>query len=137
MQCIICKKIVRDDDKSVIQKPRIQGLLPLISSAEKRQDNRAKEILSKKEAILNGAIKIKYHIDCRKSYTSFPNIDRLLPSDSAAPVPQIILELGINRIVLILEECALSATVVEPKRRKVWYLFKQVNKKCLVLTYNL
>lgn len=49
MECIICKKIVYDGDKSVIQRPRIQGLLSLLSSAEKRQDNIAKEILSKKK----------------------------------------------------------------------------------------
>lgn len=93
MECIICKKTVQDGDKSVIQRPRIQGLLSLISSAEKRsegkrhQDNLAKEILSKKNGILNGEIKIKYHIDCRKSYTSSNNIDRYLQSDIATAGP--------------------------------------------------
>lgn len=37
-----------------------------------------------KKGILNGEVKIKYHIDCRKSYTSSQNIDHDLQSDSGA-----------------------------------------------------
>lgn len=74
MECIICKKTVRSDDKSVVQRPRKQGLLSLISSAEKRQDNCGKQILLQRDGILSGKIKVKYHVDCRQSYTSQQNI---------------------------------------------------------------
>lgn len=84
MKCVICEKFVRDDDKSVVQRPRIQGLLSLIASAEKRQDNRSREILSQKNKILSGDLKIKYHLDCRKSFTSSQNVHSILQSDNAA-----------------------------------------------------
>lgn len=74
MECIICKKIVHKDDKSVIHNPRRQGLLTLISSAEKRQDECGKNIIFQRDSILSGNIKIKYHIQCRKSYTSEQNM---------------------------------------------------------------
>lgn len=43
-----------------------------------------KKFWQKKNDILKGEIKIKYHVDCRKSYTSAQNIDYILQSDSVA-----------------------------------------------------
>ncbi|KAJ8941575.1 hypothetical protein NQ314_010349 [Rhamnusium bicolor] len=74
MECIICKKTVSSDDKSVVQRPKKQGLLSLISSAEKRQDDCGKQILLQRDGILSGKIKVKYHVDCRQNYTSQQNI---------------------------------------------------------------
>lgn len=118
MECIICKKTVQDGDKSVIQKPRIQGLLSLISSAEKRQDNIAKEILSRKNGILNGEIKIKYHIDCRKSYTSSNNIDRYLQSDSATAGPSNYSSTRLKRDCFDIRKMCLICNKSQTKKKK-------------------
>lgn len=74
MECIICAKPVNDRDKSVVQNPRIQGMLSIINSAEKRNDDCGRKILAKRNDILNGTIKVKYHVSCRQSYTSEQNM---------------------------------------------------------------
>lgn len=51
-------------DKLVVHKPRVQGILPLILSAEKRQDEIGKQILSQRNNILGGKIKVKFHSAC-------------------------------------------------------------------------
>lgn len=74
MECLICGKTVSDGDKLVVQNPTIQGLKTLISAAEKRQDRCAKNILDQKDDILTKKKLVKYHLDCRKSYTSLQNL---------------------------------------------------------------
>ncbi|KAK5646186.1 hypothetical protein RI129_004650 [Pyrocoelia pectoralis] len=48
----ICEKQVNNADKSVVHKPRPQGLISLLSYAEKRQDNAGKRILQQKDDLL-------------------------------------------------------------------------------------
>lgn len=74
MECLICGETVDKDDKLVIQNPRLQGLKTIISASEKRQDMCAQKILQYKESILNGKMKVKFHIGCRQSYTSVQNL---------------------------------------------------------------
>jgi hypothetical protein len=74
MECVICQKLISCKDEQVVQNPRKQGLVTIINCAEKRQDEFGKRILAKKDDILSGKARIKYHVDCRKNYTSVQNI---------------------------------------------------------------
>lgn len=72
--CVICKQLVNPKDKSVVKNPRKKGLLTLVSAARRRKDECGKAILKDEADILSGKIKVLYHQDCRKSYTSEQNI---------------------------------------------------------------
>lgn len=90
MECFICGKSITTPDNNIVRNPRTQGLLTLITAAEKRLDKCGKRILQHKEEILSGKIKIVFHASCRKSYTSIQNTkivscnkDNIKPSFSA------------------------------------------------------
>lgn len=72
---ILCGVVVEDKDKLVVHKPWKQGLETIIKAAEMRKDDFGLNILATKDDILTGKIKVKYHKDCRKVYTSKHNIE--------------------------------------------------------------
>lgn len=53
--------------------PTKQGIKTIFSAAN-RMDIFEKYILEKKEAIVNGSLKVKFHQICRKTYASIQNI---------------------------------------------------------------
>lgn len=82
MECILCGESIDHQDKSVVQNPTKQGLETIFSAAEKRQDTFGKKILERKEAIFHGRLKVKYHQNCRKTYTSLQNIESACTSQT-------------------------------------------------------
>lgn len=89
MECIICGKSVENQDKSVVQNPTKQGLQTIVGTAEKRRDIVGLKILERKEAILIGSEKVKYHQSCRKTYTSVQNIGSASTSGTQNPQQEI------------------------------------------------
>ncbi|KAK5647983.1 hypothetical protein RI129_002875 [Pyrocoelia pectoralis] len=118
MECIICEKQVNNADKSVVHKPRPQGLISLLSYAEKRQDKAGKRILQQKDGILSGNVKVKFHYNCRKSYTSLQNI--VYSGRRKVNFPEVINQrLLVKSFRLILELCASFAIKVEQRKNKI------------------
>lgn len=65
MKCIICRKKIDENDKSVVHSSRFEGLISLISSAEKGQDICSKEIFLSRDKILCSKLEVKFHVACR------------------------------------------------------------------------
>lgn len=74
MKCLFCEQTLQETDKNVTRNSRLNGLKTIIGAAEKRKDICAQRILQKKEDILEGKIKVKFHITCRQTFTSLLNI---------------------------------------------------------------
>lgn len=108
MECIICEKPLICDDKCVVNNPlTTKGLLSIISAAEKRQDKCDKNILLKRDAILEGKLKVKFHKEYRKGYTSCQNLRLFQSSDdrNLGPEPSSSLSITRRRKSLISEAC--------------------------------
>lgn len=82
VKCIFCEVSVSEGDNSVVQNPTKAGLQSIFKAAEKRNDTCGKKILALKKEILDGRMKVKFHVACRKTYTSSPNIEWHLRSES-------------------------------------------------------
>lgn len=81
LNCIICGESLEFCDKQeVVQKPRKEGLVTLVSAAEKRKDAR---ILANRDMILAGNVQVRFHKLCRKTYTSVQNISFISGPDIA------------------------------------------------------
>ena len=74
MECLFCEQPLKENDKSVTQNPRLKGLQTIITVAEKRKDICSQKILQQKGEILNGKLKVKFHLTCRQTFISSQNI---------------------------------------------------------------
>lgn len=72
-RCLICGDPCDSSEKVIVNKPTRKGLLTIIESAEKRQDQLSANILAYKNSVLCGNTNLKFHVACRSSYISRSN----------------------------------------------------------------
>lgn len=118
-RCLICGDPCDSSEKVIVNKPTRKGLLTIIESAEKRQDQLSANILAHKNSVLCGNTNLKFHVACRSSYISRSNIiEKETPQPSTSSVSKQIRTRN-NQSFDIRQICLFCKKIGKKKREKL------------------